>query len=47
MNIFMPIILTIGISNNVGGLFTRGLYDRAVRGKQMPIIKGKIPDENR
>lgn len=33
MNLFVPIFLTILISNVVGSIFTRGLYDRAVRGK--------------
>ena len=43
LNIFMPIIITIGFANMTGSQFTRGLYDRAVRGKQMPILKGKLP----
>ena len=47
LNIFMPIIITIGFANVTGSQFTRGLYDRAVRGKQMPILKGKLPEENR
>jgi chloride channel 7 len=33
INIFIPICLTIAISNAVGSLFTRGLYDRACRAK--------------
>jgi hypothetical protein len=47
MNIFIPIIITICISNFVGGYFTRGLYDRAVRGKQMPILVKEVPTQNR
>lgn len=47
INIFIPIIFTISISNFVGSLFTRGLYDRAVRGKQMPILKNKVPEANK
>ena len=47
INIFFPVIVTIGISNFVGAQFTRGLYDRAVRGKQMPILKKAVPPENR
>jgi len=47
LNIFMPIIITIGVANVVGAQFTRGLYDRAVRAKQMPILKEKIPEPNR
>ena len=33
INIFIPVTITILISNFFGDLFTRGLYDRAVRGK--------------
>lgn len=33
INIYVPVIITIGISNIVGDMFTRGLYDRAVRAK--------------
>lgn len=47
MNIFMPIVITIGCANLTGSWFTRGLYDRAVRGKQMPILKGALPMANR
>jgi H+/Cl- antiporter ClcA len=43
INIFMPIIVTVGIANVVGAFFTRGLYDRAVRAKQMPILKKEVP----
>ena len=33
INIFVPVIVSIGVANFVGDRFTRGLYDRAVRGK--------------
>ena len=33
MNLFVPIVFTIMISNQVGYVYTRGLYERAVRGK--------------
>jgi len=33
ITIFMPMMVTIGISNFIGYLFTRSLYERAVRGK--------------
>jgi len=38
INIFLPVTLTVFTANLVGDLFTRGLYDRAVRAKQMPIL---------
>jgi CBS domain-containing protein len=47
INIFIPIIVTIGVANVVGAQFTRGLYDRAVRAKQMPILKDVVPQVNR
>ena len=48
INIFVPVIVTIGVANLVGAQFTRGLYDRACRAKQMPIIKkDKVPACNR
>jgi H+/Cl- antiporter ClcA len=43
MNLFVPIFFTIIISNKVGAIFTRGLYNRAVRGKQMPILQDFVP----
>jgi len=46
INIFMPILITVGVANFVGSQFTRGLYDRAVRGKQMPILKKEVPHAN-
>ena len=39
IQIFLPMMITIGISNYTGYLFTRSLYERAIRGKQMPVIK--------
>lgn len=33
INIFFPILITIAVANFIGSQFTRGLYDRAVRGK--------------
>jgi len=38
INIFIPIVIGIMTANFTGGFFTRGLYDRAVRAKQMPMI---------
>ena len=43
LNMFVPIIFSIMISNQVGYLFTRSLYERAVRGKQMPILVEEVP----
>jgi hypothetical protein len=43
LSVFVPIIFSIIVSNQVGFKFTRSLYQRATRGKQMPIISDKIP----
>lgn len=45
INLFIPIIFCIAVANFTGQQFTRGLYDRAVRAKQMPILKNKVPYE--
>ena len=42
MNIFLPTAIAVGIANFTGDLFTRGLYDRAVRAKQMPILTDQV-----
>jgi chloride channel 6 len=46
INIFLPTIVTISVANFTGQFFTRGLYDRAVRAKQMPILKKAVPRVN-
>lgn len=43
IEIFTPMIISIAIANQVGYLFTRSLYERATRTKQMPILKDTIP----
>jgi len=44
MNLFVPTFFAIMISVKVGELFTRGLYVRAIRGKQIPILTDILPD---
>jgi len=44
IQIFLPIMITITISNYIGYFFTRSLYERAIRGKQMPLIRDWIPE---
>lgn len=41
--IFTPMIITIAIANQVGYFCTRSLYERATRGKQMPMLKDSVP----
>ena len=44
IEVFVPMLVTIFISNQVGYLFTRSLYERATRGKQMPILVENVPE---
>jgi len=44
IQIFLPIMITITISNFVAYFSTRSLYERAIRGKQMPLIRDWIPE---
>ena len=47
VSIFVPLVLAVGTSNIVGDRFTRSLYERAVRGKQMPILTKHVPHQNK
>jgi H+/Cl- antiporter ClcA len=47
VNIFLPVVLACGASNIVGDFFNRSLYERAVRGKQMPILIKEVPHSNK
>lgn len=43
IQIFLPIMVAITVSNYVAYMFTRSLYERALRAKQMPVIKDRVP----
>jgi len=43
ISLFIPTAFAILISNIVGYWFTRSLYERAIRGKQMPILIDEVP----
>lgn len=43
VSIFVPLVLAVGTANITGDAFTRSLYERAVRGKQMPILVKHVP----
>ena len=47
VSIFVPLVLAVGTSNIIGDCFTRSLYERAVRGKQMPILTKHVPHQNK
>jgi len=44
ISLFIPTAFAILVSNVVGYWFTRSLYERAIRGKQMPILIDTVPD---
>ena len=43
IEVFVPMIITIGTANYVGYFFNRSIYERACRGKQMPILVDRVP----
>jgi len=47
INIFLPILISIMVSHAVARLFTRSLYDYALRAKQLPVLKCTVPIKNR
>lgn len=47
VNFFVPVLLTIMVSVGVGGIFNRSLYERALRSKQIPMLRNHIPKVNR
>lgn len=44
INIFIPMMLSIMTARIVGSIFTRGLYDRAIRMKQIPVLRNNAPN---
>ena len=43
INIFLPMMIGIMTARAVGNLFCGSLYDRALRAKQMPFLRAKVP----
>ena len=43
INFFIPIMLTILTSVNVSRIFNRSLYERALRSKQIPLLRNHCP----
>jgi len=39
INLFIPMMLAVMIARAVGNIFTRSLYERALRMKQMPVLQ--------
>lgn len=45
INLFIPIIFTLIVSFGVGQAFNRSLYERALRMKQIPLLRNHCPKE--
>jgi predicted transcriptional regulator len=43
INFFIPILLTILVSVSVGKIFNQSLYERALRGKNIPLLRNHVP----
>jgi H+/Cl- antiporter ClcA len=46
VRIFVPLVLAVGTSNIIGDCFTRSLYERLVRGKEILILTEHVPHQN-
>jgi hypothetical protein len=43
INFFIPVVLTILVSSGVGHLFNPSLYERALRMKNLPLLRNHVP----
>ena len=46
INLFLPVLITMLISYGTGLAFNVSLYTRALRFKQVPMLKNHVPKEN-
>ena len=46
INLFIPILLTMLTSYLTANLFNYSLYNRALRNKQVPMLKDNVPEMN-
>ena len=47
VELFIPILAGVTSSIWIAGIFNPSLYENAIKTKQIPIIKDKIPTENK
>ena len=47
INNFLPIVFSIMSALSVSRFFNRSLYEYAIRGKQMPLLRNHVPKANR
>jgi CBS-domain-containing membrane protein len=43
INFFIPMMLTVLVSGGVGRIFNRSIYERALRAKQIPLLRNHVP----
>mmetsp|Transcript_3406 Transcript_3406/g.5749 ORF Transcript_3406/g.5749 Transcript_3406/m.5749 type:complete len:185 (+) Transcript_3406:1549-2103(+) len=46
INLFIPMLITMLTSYGIGILFNKSLYNRALRVKQVPLLKNHVPFQN-
>jgi H+/Cl- antiporter ClcA len=44
INFFIPILFSVLTSVSVGNYFNRGLYEVALRAKNVPLLRNNVPD---
>ena len=45
INFFIPIMISVLVSVQVGDSFNRSIYERALRGKQIPLLRNNCPEK--
>jgi len=43
INFFIPMMITVLVSGGVGRIFNSSLYERALRAKQIPLLRNHVP----
>jgi chloride channel 7 len=43
INLFIPMLVGVATARAIGNLFTRSLYDTALRAKQLPVLRSNAP----
>jgi H+/Cl- antiporter ClcA len=46
VNLFIPMLIVMLVSYGTGLFFNQSLYARALRSKQVPMLKEKVPVQN-
>lgn len=47
LDLFLPLMIAVAISNSVSMIFNRGLFQYGLRGKQLPFLRNHIPHDKR